>query len=728
MDNAKKNEFVYLDSSNIEHRINISDNDFKLSNKDAKIHDTKFKTKPTTFFKDAFKRFTKNKSSVAGGIILGTLLLMSIIVPLVDTSDIDTPHPTETFLEPKLFDYNGGFWDGSKWIEDAACDTSKPYDDGKGNVIYYPYESSYPSRAVKDLSLPRPGYINNASRAGKGGYANVINLARSSTDSETGEVTYSKDDAYLNSQSYSFKADNTYSVKLTILDQLVKEDDDGTDSKAFIEANFDVNLVYTTTHMENGELVEESFEHTYFSSDAADANYTKSSIVDELKNTINLKTIEIPDLLTDVKEEVAKLDSGKLILSPSSKAPKLSIKIKAQDVGANLQMNESVAFKSIVFNTNDEEEAKDNKFQAISFTDANAMVQATAGSKYYFEPNGTTVRLYHGIGQVCSFRFDTYEAAYGNQTQVVGFTEIQNYIDKGWISSNFTEEGSWNAYLDKKLNDYFLANKTDLTDKYCPIISMSKVDAVGSGGVNAYTYTCQVSYYKYLGYTSMPRFIAGTDKFGKDMFKQVFVGLRTSLLLGILTFAICFSFGLVWGSISGYFGGTVDLIMERFTDILSGVPWIVVMTLCVLNLGSNFFVFILAMCLTGWIGTSHLTRTQFYRFRDREYTLASRTLGARDARLIFRHILPNAMGTIITSSVLMIPSVIFSEATLSYLGLGFNNLHSLGVILSSNQGYLQTYPILIIFPSIIMALIMISFNLFGNGLRDAFNPSLKGSD
>lgn len=247
-------------------------------------------------------------------------------------------------------------------------------------------------------------------------------------------------------------------------------------------------------------------------------------------------------------------------------------------------------------------------------------------------------------------------------------------------------------------------------------------------GIITYNVTCTVSKYKVLGYTSMPRFLWGTDDKGKDLLKITFIGLRNSLGLGLLTFIICFSFGLVWGSICGYFGGTIDLILERFTDLLSGIPWIVIMTLCILNLGSNFGTFILAMCLTGWIGTAAITRTQFYRFRDREYTLACRTLGAGNSRLIFRHILPNAMGTIITSSVLMIPSVIFTEATISYLGLGFKDMQSLGIILSDNQQYLTTYPFLILFPSLLMALIMISFNLFGNGLRDAFNPSLKGSD
>ena len=108
--------------------------------------------------------------------------------------------------------------------------------------------------------------------------------------------------------------------------------------------------------------------------------------------------------------------------------------------------------------------------------------------------------------------------------------------------------------------------------------------------------------------------------------------------------------------------------------------------------------------------------------------MASRTLGASDRRLIFRHILPNALGTIVTSSVLMIPSLIFTEASLSYLGLGIMGTGSFGNILADNQAYLQRYPALIIFPAVIISLLMISFNLFGNGLRDALNPSLKGSE
>ena len=226
----------------------------------------------------------------------------------------------------------------------------------------------------------------------------------------------------------------------------------------------------------------------------------------------------------------------------------------------------------------------------------------------------------------------------------------------------------------------------------------------------------------------MPIHIFGTEYQGKDLLKYVFSGLRTSLILGILVAIVNITIGVIWGSISGYFGGTVDIVMERITDILSGIPWIILMTVLTLKLGQNFFVFALSLCLTGWIGTEATTRSQFYRYRGREYVLAAKTLGAKAPRLIFRHILPNAVGTIITSSILMIPSTIFSEATIAYLGLGLQNLDSLGVILSDSQKNLSVYPYQLVIPAVIISLLMICFNLFGNGLRDAFNPSLKGSD
>ena len=192
--------------------------------------------------------------------------------------------------------------------------------------------------------------------------------------------------------------------------------------------------------------------------------------------------------------------------------------------------------------------------------------------------------------------------------------------------------------------------------------------------------------------------------------------------------------GAVYGAIEGYYGGMVDMIMERITDILARVPFIVVATLFQLHLAKKVGVvpsLLFAFVLTGWIGMASTVRMQFYRFKRQEYVLASRTLGAGDLRIMFKHIFPNALGTIVTSSVLVIPGVIFSESSLTYLGivnLDSSTMTSVGTMLANGRQYLQSDPHIILFPALFISLLEISFNLFGNGLRDAFNPALRGSD
>ena len=191
--------------------------------------------------------------------------------------------------------------------------------------------------------------------------------------------------------------------------------------------------------------------------------------------------------------------------------------------------------------------------------------------------------------------------------------------------------------------------------------------------------------------------------------------------------------GAIYGAVAGYYGGKTDLIMERFADILSAVPTMIVITLLKLHMGgsSQVLVLFLAFFLTGWIAMASTTRMQFYRFKNQEYVLAARTLGAKDRRLIVKHIFPNALGTLVTSCALVIPSMIYSETNLSYLGiinLSSGNITSVGTLIAAGQSYLSTAPYIALFPSIFLALLMLSFNLFGNGLRDAFNPSLRGTE
>lgn len=439
--------------------VNLNKDEFSLVQVDKKIHDVEFETKPTTFIKDAFRRFCKNKASVVGAIIILIIMLSAIFVPIISPYQIEGSRPYEKLLVPKLFEQGSGFWDGTKTYK------AQPYDSATG--------------------MP------------------------SST------------------------------------------------------------------------------------------NFKKDCII-EVKN----------------------------------------------------------------------------------------------------------VRQEGGI-MVCDFVYDEYKSVYGLNEQLVALYDMERYVANGWCT--YTYNTTTGEVTFEKLSDE------------CPVEEVTSCDFTGSA--NAI-----VTYYKYLGYDEMPKFIFGTDGLGRDCLKFSLNGLRYSFVFAILIAAICFSFGLVWGAVSGYFGGNVDLFMERFKDILGGIPLVVMVTLFRLNFGDSLFVFGCALCITGWMGTSSITRTQFYRFKGREYVLASRTLGSSDKRLIFRHILPNALGTIVTSSVLMIPSLIFTEASLSYLGLGLEGSKSFGAVLSNNQQYIGSYPTLIAFPAVIISLLMISFNLFGNGLRDALNPSLKGSE
>jgi len=291
------------------------------------------------------------------------------------------------------------------------------------------------------------------------------------------------------------------------------------------------------------------------------------------------------------------------------------------------------------------------------------------------------------------------------------------------------------------------AKKIDLTeldmslvleDNYMRDNSGNPVYYVYSGGGTTETaeYKVRILYYNYYRYQNgfEPEYLFGTDSQGYDLSLRMAEGVRLSLFVAICVSLINLVIGGIYGAIEGYYGGLTDLIMERITDILANVPFIIVATLFQLHLASKVgpvVCLLFAYILTGWIGIAGLVRTQFYRFKNQEYVMSARTLGASDFRIITKHIYPNAIGTMITSCALIIPGVIGTESMLSYLGivkLGGKNGTSLGTLLSDASGIWTNYPHLMIFPALVISLLMISFNLFGNGLRDAFNPSLRGTN
>ncbi len=219
----------------------------------------------------------------------------------------------------------------------------------------------------------------------------------------------------------------------------------------------------------------------------------------------------------------------------------------------------------------------------------------------------------------------------------------------------------------------------------------------------------------------------GTTRDGQDLFTELWRGARLSLTIALLVVVINAVIGLTIGSVVGYYGGLLDLLFDRFVDIVASIPFLSVLTLLTLRFGNDLWVIIFAFTATGWLGSYGTGRLQFYRFKNREYVLAARTLGANDARIMFKHILPNTLGLIVTSYALAIPAFVFTEASFSFLGIiNYQEAISVGLLIDQGQQQMQSYPYLLLFPALYIAILMIAFNLFGNGLRDAFNPSLRG--
>jgi oligopeptide transport system permease protein len=263
------------------------------------------------------------------------------------------------------------------------------------------------------------------------------------------------------------------------------------------------------------------------------------------------------------------------------------------------------------------------------------------------------------------------------------------------------------------------------------IIDVLSISVSDNNGVKSNQYIVRVDFFLYglVQKTSDTYFWFGTNSNGQDLFTKLWVGARISLLMALAVIIINSIIGISIGAISGYYGGTFDLLFDRFVEILGGIPFLAVLTLLVMAYGSSIFIILIAFTATGWIGSYGMGRMQFYRYKNREYVLAAKTLGAKDSRIMFKHIFPNALGYMVTSFALAIPSFVFSEATYSFLGIiNYSDATSVGMLLQEGQSVMTTYPHLLIFPAIYISILMITFNLFGNGLRDAFNPSLRGTE
>ncbi len=218
----------------------------------------------------------------------------------------------------------------------------------------------------------------------------------------------------------------------------------------------------------------------------------------------------------------------------------------------------------------------------------------------------------------------------------------------------------------------------------------------------------------------------GTDDLGRDVFARVWHGGRVSILMGLIGATISTVIGCLYGGIAGYYGGRVDNIMMRIIEILTTLPYLLVVILISLYLGNGILPLILAMTATGWCGMARLVRGQILQIKEQEYVLAAIALGASPYRIITKHLLTNTLGIIIVSITFDIPRFIFAEAFLSYIGLGVQAPNtSWGALASAAQVNLMFYPFQLFFPAFLIASTMLSFTLLGDGLRDALDPKLR---
>lgn len=246
-------------------------------------------------------------------------------------------------------------------------------------------------------------------------------------------------------------------------------------------------------------------------------------------------------------------------------------------------------------------------------------------------------------------------------------------------------------------------------------ISFLPFDGEGAQGVDAY---------KEAGVKE--DFWFGTDQLGRDLWSRTWQGAQVSLFIGVVAALLDIFIGVIYGAISGFFGGRIDNVMQRIIEVVASIPTLIVVILFVLIFEPSIWTIILAMAITGWIGMSRVVRGEFLKLKNQEFVLASKTLGASKFKLIFKHILPNTLGVIVVTSMFTVPNAIFFEAFLSFIGIGVPAPRtSLGSLVNEGRAMLLIHPHELFIPALVLSLLILFFYLFSDGLRDAFDPKMR---
>ena len=218
----------------------------------------------------------------------------------------------------------------------------------------------------------------------------------------------------------------------------------------------------------------------------------------------------------------------------------------------------------------------------------------------------------------------------------------------------------------------------------------------------------------------------GTDNLGRDLFSRIWVGARASLIIALLATALKLIIGTVYGAVMAHFGGWIDELLMRIIEVINSIPSLLVTILIMLVLGNNIFALLVALSITAWCNTARQVRGMIKQLRTSEYVYAAEDLGASHWHIILKHYIPNMIGILILDTATAIPMFIFTEAGLSFLGIGLQApAISLGVLIAMGQQNMDFYPSQLFFPCLILCIIVMAFNLLGDGLRDALDPRLR---